>query len=70
VIDEKKEVLLAPTRVDFSEVNQVKFEHDRVAWVIIKTIYLSLGVVNWGWQSKKSRVPKNAQHSSWLVVGK
>ena len=35
-----------PHRADFSEVNQVKFEHDRVARAIFKTILYSLGVVD------------------------
>ena len=59
--------LARPHRADINLVNQVKFEHDRVARAIFKTILYSLGVVDWG-AEQKSRVPKTAQHSSWLVV--
>ena len=63
--------LARPLRADFSEVNQVKFEHDRDARAIIKTNFLSLQEFSIGGVSraKKSRVPMNTQHSSRLVVG-
>ena len=43
-----------PHRADINLVNQVKFEHDRVARAIFKTILYSLGVVDCGGPSKKA----------------
>ena len=47
--------LLGPHRADFSEVNQVKFEHDRGARAITKTILLSLQEFSIGEQAEQKR---------------
>ena len=47
--------LLGPHRADFSEVNQVKFEHDRGARGIIKTILLSLQEFSIGGASRAKK---------------
>ena len=60
-----------PLRADFSEVNQVKFEHNRVGRAITKTILLSLQEFSIGGASRARRAKKpNAnERATFIVVG-
>ena len=63
--------LARPLRADFSEVNQVKFEHDRVDRAISKSIFLSLQEFSIGGASRArgAKKPRAKKRSTSLVVG-